>query len=135
MVPFAERLERFVVTRWKHVVESGGAVFFHLYGGVIDHLIFVANGLRAVFGNKIFDTVVGFFGNPPIPFQVEVVEGILGDDIAAIHAGDLLENTILDDPTFVRKGGFLETAPTFSGLSVEKQSPARGLFFGREAIS
>ena len=103
-------------------------------GVVVDHLIFVAGSARAFFGDEIFYPVVAVFFDAPVPTQFEIVEGLLGDEVAGLDAGDFLEDAVFDAPTGADggAGGFAVETPTGERLTVEERTPAGGFFLGSE---
>src|SRR5712671_6331418 len=94
----------------------------------------MADRLRALFGDEVFNAVVGLGSDAPVPLEIEVIELIFGDNIAAASIHDLFDDAIFDDPAFAGKSVFLETAPAGSGLAVEEQAPAGSFLAGGKLI-
>ena len=102
---------------------------------VVDHLIFVGDRAVAILGHEVFHAAVGAEGDLPFELQIEIVEGVDGDDVAAALRvgpfGNVLQPTVLDDPAFVGKRRLLETAPPGRRLAVEERPRAEGGLSGR----
>src|SRR5205814_4892520 len=129
-------LERLVRRRRDGVVERrGGAVGPDLRVGmplVVDHLVLVRDRPAAILGDEILDAAVAAGRDLPLEAEIEVVEGVDGDDVAAAlrvltAAGLVDQPAILHDPAGRRKRRFLEAAPAGGRLTVEQRALARGL--------
>src|SRR5436190_20167125 len=92
------------------------------------------DGLGALFGDEVFDAVVGLGSDAPVPLEIKIVELIGGDDVAAADGRHFLEDAIFDDPAFGGKSLFLETAPTRRGFAIEQETPAGGFFAGTKLV-
>src|SRR3989442_8692312 len=93
---------------------------------VVDHLILMAGRGRAVFSDQILDAIVAARADAPFPAQLEIVEGPLGNDVAAVFSADLLQNAVFNLPTPGRHGLSPVTAPSLERFAVEQRLPAIG---------
>ena len=99
---------------------------------VVDHLVLVRDRTFAIFGHEVLHAAVAARRNLPLELQIEVVEGVDGDDVAAAlgvfaFRGEMFDPAVLDDPALGGKRRLLEAAPAGRGLAVEKQPFTRGL--------
>ena len=100
---------------------------------VVDHLVLVRDGAAAaaIFADEILHAAVRAERDPPLELQIEVVERVDRDDVAAALAAlrrrDVLEPTVLHDPAVVGKRGLLEAAPAVRRLAVEEEPLTRRL--------
>src|SRR5262245_10034902 len=132
-VDLARRFQRLVRRRRDRVVERRGLTVRSDQGvsmpGVVDDLVLVRDRTVSIFGHEVLDAAVGAFHHLPLERQVEIVERVGGDDIAAAVAicafGELFQPSILDNPAVIRKGGFFEAAPAVGRLAVEERALAR----------
>jgi len=95
--------------------------------GVVDHLVLVRDRAAAIFGHQVLDAAVAARRDLPLELEIEIVEGVDRDDVAAalrILPGGLpmFQPAIFDNPAAIRKRGLLEAAPAFGRLAVEQRS-------------
>src|SRR5262245_21562358 len=130
-VPLPCRLHRTVVRR-HHVVERARLpVRTDLRVGValvVDHLVLVADGGGLVLEHEILDAAVASLRDLPLPAQVELREGVGGDDVALTLGVPLAglrdrQQPALDLPARLFRVGFLVAAPALQCLAVEELNP------------
>src|SRR5579884_1411156 len=135
MVPLAGRMERLVGVGRNDVVEGRGALLRAVRdNGVVNHLVFVAGRFGTFLADKIFDAVVGFGWNHPVPLQIEIGEIFRADDVAAVRSGDAVQDAVLDFPAVVGTVRLAVTAPARERFAVKKQFPTLPLLARGELV-
>src|SRR5439155_17053263 len=100
---------------------------------VVDHLVLVRDRAVAfaILAHQILHAAVGAGRDLPLELQIEVVERVDRDDVAAalpaLRRRDVFQPTVLHDPAVLWKRGLLEAAPAVRRLAVEEEPVARGL--------
>src|SRR5205823_1939183 len=130
---FPWRFGRHRAIRLEHVIERSGDAFAFTRPGVrmalvIDQLIFVANSGTTRFENEILDAAVAFRSLLPFPFEFEIVEFGVGDNVATAFT-QAMEPAIFHYPAFLGESVLFEAAPAVGGLSIEQQFPPARLVF------
>jgi hypothetical protein len=93
----------------------------------------MTQGGIASFSDEILHAAVAGRRLFPFPFQLEIAELGIRDNVAAAFA-QAVEPAVLDDPSFGGKLLFLKGAPPLRSLPIEEQFPAGGLFSISELI-
>src|SRR6476661_481123 len=93
----------------------------------------MTNGGGARFGDEVFHAAVSRRGLLPLPFQFEIVELGITDDLAAAFS-QAMQPTVLDHPAIRRKGVFLKAAPPAGAAAVEQQLPTLRFFITTKLI-
>jgi hypothetical protein len=92
---------------------------------VVDHLVFVTDGARLVLHHEVLEAAVAPFGDLPLPFDVELIVGGVGDDVLGAAgvpglAGGERDDPVLDFPEGPGRVGLLVATPAVQGLAVEQ---------------
>src|SRR5438093_2855236 len=95
--------------------------------GIVYHLVLVRDRTAAILGHEVFHAAVAAGRDFPFEPEIEIVERVDGDDVAAAGrvlalGGKVLEPSVLDHPSMLRKRGLLEAAPAVGGLAVEERT-------------
>ena len=106
---------------------------------VVDDLIFVADGLRQILEDEVFDAAVAGLRDPPLPGQLELLERRRRDDVAGTLRVLAVvrrqrEESVVDLPPTPRRVRTLVPTPAVEAVPVEEQLPAVTLFLGCELI-
>ena len=140
LVPFAGSVES-LLARGVEVVVVAGEMPVHVHrahldvGVIVEHL--VLGRVEPDFGtflldHPVEDAAVRYLGEPELEPEVEVGEGLGGDDVPAhrdvrVRGGRAHDQHAVDhSPTGVGKRLPVVAAPPFGGLAVEKETPAGG---------
>src|SRR4029450_3949233 len=100
---------------------------------IVYHLVFVRDRSLAILRHEILHAAVGAGRDAPFESQIEVVEDVRGDDVAAVGRGlasarEMLEGMRLDDPPARGECRALEPAPAARGLAIEEKAPSLRAF-------
>src|SRR5262249_55519802 len=80
---------------------------------------------RTVLADQVLHAAVCAQGHLPLEAEVEIVEGVDRDDVAAALPF-VLQPAVFDDPALIGERGFLEAAPSTRRLAVEERAFACG---------
>jgi hypothetical protein len=88
---------------------------------VVYHLVLVCNRAAAVFSDEVFHAAGGPGGDLPFELQIEIVERVGRDDVAAVLPGKVFQPAVLNDPACFGERGLLETAPSGGRFAIEER--------------
>ena len=86
---------------------------------VIDHLILMSNRATAFFHDEVFHPAVGSWGDFPFPLEIKLTILLFGDNIPAATLANMLDAVVFDDPSFIGKSFFFESAPWVRVFAIE----------------
>src|SRR5436190_17807841 len=110
-----------------------GGFFAVLILFIVDHLIFVTKRVLASFEHEVFQAAITTRSKFPFPLQLEMIILPVTQNISTPVAQPM-QPSLLDGPTFSRKGRLLETMPPLHALAVKEKRPPLGLFRRGELV-
>src|SRR3954465_13616758 len=100
---------------------------------IIDHLIFMTQGGVSFFCHEVLKPAIAIRRDFPIPFQVEIIEFLVRDDVSAVFA-KTMQPSVLNSPSLLRRRFLFEATPTLQILAIEQKLPPTCFFLFRNLV-